>query len=441
MYFYARRYLCVKTYVRSFPCRGHSLDIRLCFADPNMRILFRISSLLALLLLLLIIHSFYLFAVDSSPRQVVTHFGYVFYATSDIYACSALVNIHRLRHIFHTKYPVYLLASSAVSDTYKERFRERYSVTIIEHEPPPLAEQSSPYYRDVLLKLVSFNLLEWAPQLRRVLVLDSDQIILKSLDDAFTRVPSNVEVTAPHAYWLLGEPGATTAMIMVSLSASLWARMNASLTNIKEDMYDMDLVNSMFKGEMTLLPGNYVALNSHWETNEIPVWAQYRPVLPGRPTQNETVSSTVRDTSHPALEKARRDDAQNKNQAVAISTSTTTSAPNTLLPLSSPGAFTTYDPAIIDPLTLIFDKDVYVLHFTALGKPWTHTIEAVNKLRPKAHPLFAQQFLLWRVAAQQICPAVDIQGAGVHTVGGKKGWSGWANEDGESPSERFLDEV
>ncbi|KEF53650.1 uncharacterized protein A1O9_10050 [Exophiala aquamarina CBS 119918] len=402
-----------------------------------MRALFRISLLLALLLLLVILHSFYLFAGAQNPEQVATHFAYVFYATGDIYACSALVNIHRLRHLFHTKYPVYLLASSAVSDTYKEWSREQYDVTIIEHEPPPLAGQSSPYYHDVLLKLVSFNLLEWAPQLRRILVLDSDQIILKSLDDVFTQVPLNVEVAAAHAYWFSGDPGATTAMIMVSLSAPLWARMDSSLKNITEDVYDMDLINSMFRGEMALLPGNYVTLNSHWETKELPSWTQYRPVLPVQLPWNKTVSSTVQGSPPALLHHSKRKEAQNQTAA----TFPFSSAPNTLLPQSIPIAFTTYDPATIDPLTSIFHEDVYVLHFTALGKPWTHTIQAVNTLRPQAHPLFAQQFLLWRMAARQICPVVDMHGAGGNTVGGKTGWPGLGLQDGELPSDRFLDDV
>lgn len=99
-----------------------------------------------------------------------------------------------------------------------------------------------------------------------------------------------------------------------------------------------------------------------------------------------------------------------------------------------------YDPTVIDPLTLIFDNDVYILHFTALGKPWTYTIEGANKLRPQAHPLFTQQFLLWRLAAKQICPVVGMENAEGHTVGGKKGWSGLTDGNVEI-SQSFLDEL
>jgi hypothetical protein len=104
----------------------------------------------------------------------------------------------------------------------------------------------------------------------------------------------------------------------------------------------------------------------------------------------------------------------------------------------SAGTFTTYDPAVIDPLTSIFNEEVYILHFTALGKPWSYTVQSVRKRRPKAHPLFAQQFLLWRMAARQVCPVLDIHGIEVHQLGGKR-W--WVTEDGELPSDWFLDEV
>jgi len=82
----------------------------------------------------------------------------------------------------------------------------------------------------------------------------------------------------------------------------------------------------------------------------------------------------------------------------------TTSTMNTRTTFSNYEASVPYDPVVIDPLTSIFNEDVYILHFTALGKPWSYTVEGVMRQRPKAHPLFAQQFLLWHVAARHVCP-------------------------------------
>jgi hypothetical protein len=108
-----------------------------------------------------------------------------------------------------------------------------------------------------------------------------------------------------------------------------------------------------------------------------------------------------------------------------------------------------YDPALVDPLTSIFHNDVYVLHFTALGKPWSFTVQGVHRMRPDAHPLFAEQFLLWRRAAKYVCPALGLDGRGGNEVVGKKWNGGDEGEEGagygyilpEPVTGRFLDDV
>ena len=49
-------------------------------------------------------------------------------------------------------------------------------------------------------------------------------------------------------------------------------------------------------------------------------------------------------------------------------------------------------------------KNVKVMHYTALAKPWQKYLEEVKKARPDAHPLFAKGFEVWRVKAAEICP-------------------------------------
>jgi alpha-N-acetylglucosamine transferase len=100
-------------------------------------------------------------------------FSYVFYATNDDYACSALVNVQRLQTLFHTTARIVLLATSSVSDPFLAAFRAR-NVTVFIHEAPPLADGSVDYYQDVLLKLISFKLHHFDPSLKRILVLDAD---------------------------------------------------------------------------------------------------------------------------------------------------------------------------------------------------------------------------------------------------------------------------
>ena len=45
-----------------------------------------------------------------------------------------------------------------------------------------------------------------------------------------------------------------------------------------------------------------------------------------------------------------------------------------------------------------------VVHFTALGKPWTHSGKTVAAYRNDAHPVFAELFEMWRTTAQEVCP-------------------------------------
>ena len=365
-----------------------------------------------------------------SSKNPVDSFAYVFYATSNLYACSALVNVHRLRRLFRTPHPIYLLASNGVSKAYVSIFWERYNVTIIEHQPPPLPPNSAPYYQDVLLKLVSFGLHHWAPRVKRIIVLDSDQLILRSLDDVFTKVPPEVEVAAPQAYWY-DEPFATSALMMVSLSEPLWERMNSSLVSIAADKYDMDIINAEFKDEIMLLPGEYVTLNSHWETKGIPAWSRFRKdyirwPLEGRKSFTEKSQSNQgkregRLGNSPSVETSQYP----KQRASAVVKNTTNSHQ------------LSYDHALFDPLTLIFYTDVYVLHYTALGKPWSSTVDDVHEQRPESHPLFAEQFLLWRTAAKYLCPALDPGDNGAYQIAGKA----YFVDNVKEVSKRFLDEI
>ena len=45
-----------------------------------------------------------------------------------------------------------------------------------------------------------------------------------------------------------------------------------------------------------------------------------------------------------------------------------------------------------------------VLHFFAVGKPWTYSPEQINIVRRDAHPLLAEQFRMWRDMAADVCP-------------------------------------
>ena len=296
---------------------------------------------------------------------------------------------------------------------------------------------------------------------------------LTGLDSLFGRVEGGlVDVAGPHAYWLGGGGGAvtsvTSAMMVVQLSEALWARMEAALERVKlesrVDVYDMDLINQEFfkpgrgwdgggDGDNGLvLPGEFCTLNSHWEVGEVPAWSRFRQdhirwpregwralgqdravrgEQKGKQGRGPSLGSMVVESG--AEGHRSRDEEAKRN--------------GTLTHRMGKGDVLRYDPGLVDPLTSIFHNDVYVLHFMALGKPWSFTMQGVHQMRPDAHPLFAEQFLLWRRAAKYVCPPLPLDEKGGNEVVGKKynygdeGGEGGDWHAAEAVTERLLDDV
>ena len=203
-------------------------------------------------------------AVDENPVPEVAGFGqekyaYVFYAPSDTYACSVLVNIWRL-HALGASLPIHAIASTQVSNPNIQALKKIASVHI--QQPPPLHGNGGGYYQDCLLKLLAFKMHELGG-LTRILLLDSDQLIMKNMDHLFQDLP-NVDLAAPRAYWLGKEFLASTFM-MITLSDRLWESVKNALDQIGPKKFDMDLVNELLGDTVMLLSGEYVTLNSHWE--------------------------------------------------------------------------------------------------------------------------------------------------------------------------------
>lgn len=317
-------------------------------------------------------------------------FAYVFYATSNSYACSALVNIHQLQTLGSTV-PIHVLASEKVSKAYINAFATAGVKTHVEITPK-LPLQQGHYYEDCLLKLVVFKMHKLDPSLNRVLLFDSDQLILKHFDNLFSDIPP-VDLAAPRAYWLRTEEAVfSSAFMLINLSDRLWDKVNKTLPTGDDDFggaepkVDMDILNDVLGDTATVLSGEYVTLNSHWETWDLPNW--YHP-------EDRQNSSHIH--SNNPVKMANR--------------------------LGRPTGPITH-PRIDDQMSLATvksdmvyseDSDIYkhlvelyeytpIIHFTALGKPWMYTMEEVVQQRQDAHPAFALQFDHWNTIAEQFCP-------------------------------------
>src|SRR5690606_11671900 len=120
-----------------------------------------------------------------------------------------------------------------------------------------------------------FRLHRILPHLKRIIVLDSDQLILRNLDPLFELPP--VDVAAPVAYWLGDKglksvPGVTSTLMLVQPNDETWGIVERGMRNMKTGMYDMDVVNKVFASRTMVLPGRFCTLNSHWEAGDLPAW-------------------------------------------------------------------------------------------------------------------------------------------------------------------------
>ena len=62
---------------------------------------------------------------------------------------------------------------------------------------------------------------------------------------------------------------------------------------------------------------------------------------------------------------------------------------------------------LMETLQKVYDEEVKVLHFTAIGKPWSVTENDVRNSKPDAHPLLAEHFRTWRMKAKEVCPGFE----------------------------------
>lgn len=214
--------------------------------------------------------------------------AYAFYAANDEYMCSALVNIYRLQ-ILNT--PTEIIYTIIIPDNYKPNPRYQMAadrlgarLTLV---PPLLGPTLNGYYRDCMAKLYVFNLTDYD----RIVYLDSDSLILRPLHILFD-LPDAAWLAAPRAYWL--DPGKlregcgsvswnkadgpqvglqmkfTSALLVVSPSTHVWKRIIDTYfpdgkPQLQMGHFDMDILNILFKDEVTLLRGeSLLALTIHW---------------------------------------------------------------------------------------------------------------------------------------------------------------------------------
>ncbi|KAK0658686.1 family 8 putative glycosyltransferase [Cercophora samala] len=115
-------------------------------------------------------------------------------------------------------------------------------------------------------KLLAFNQTQYS----RVLSLDSDAVLLGSLDELFT-LPSS-PVAMPRAYWLYPDEKKLASHIMlVEPSTDEFQRVLDATNEGGEDEYDMEILNTLYQDSALVIPHRRYALLTQvfrWEDGE-----------------------------------------------------------------------------------------------------------------------------------------------------------------------------
>lgn len=104
-------------------------------------------------------------------------------------------------------------------------------------------------WADSYTKLLAFNLTSFD----RVLALDSDGVVLQNLDALF--LLPKAPLAMPYTYW--GMPTGwqfSSQMLLLEPSSSTFEKVEHAIRNAKPDEYDMDILNTLFKGQILKIP-------------------------------------------------------------------------------------------------------------------------------------------------------------------------------------------
>lgn len=202
-------------------------------------------------------------------------FAYVQYATTQDYLCNALMIFDQLESLKTRPdrvliYPNHWgvpdeeeptlpqglkrVKKNPVTTKLLRLARDKYHVRL-----DPVSElryqATESTWRSSFTKIMAFNLTQY----KRVLVLDSDAFVLKSLDDLFLRKHTFAKppLAAPLAYW---EPAdgldimVTSGFMLIDPSNESYEKVLAASQTRPEFDYDMEVINNVFGGEIEILP-------------------------------------------------------------------------------------------------------------------------------------------------------------------------------------------
>ncbi|KAJ3269292.1 hypothetical protein HDV01_001621 [Terramyces sp. JEL0728] len=188
--------------------------------------------------------------------------AYMFYVTSKPYACSVMVFAERFE--LFKKDPsidILTLVSGLDSATIKRMNGMGIKTENVEvhYSTGDTNEFNRELYKDSNTKLQIFK--DWGYD--KFVFLDADSILMGNIDHLFD-LPDVPTFWAPRAFWLEEkyQPAFTSILIVGKPSKSIF---DASVALSKQDdtIYDMDILNKLYRHQIGMLPNIYAILNRH----------------------------------------------------------------------------------------------------------------------------------------------------------------------------------
>ncbi len=204
-------------------------------------------------------------------------FAYVFYTSNSYYFCPALINVYRLVHdvkIDLKETDIVILTTDDWKIGLDMCTRKCFgaNLKIIRVPPAPKGLGVNSKYEQCYVRFEALKLYQY----KRVIILDSDGLVLKNMDHLFHLDLEGNSIAASLAYWLPQRPWLTSILLVLEPSKSISDLVHTYLN--KENLtyvakyasgntYDMDILNFLFLREnrTKILPRYYALLDDYFK--------------------------------------------------------------------------------------------------------------------------------------------------------------------------------
>ncbi|KAF1993522.1 glycosyltransferase family 8 protein [Amniculicola lignicola CBS 123094] len=185
-------------------------------------------------------------------------YAYTQYVTNEIYLCNAVMVFDSLERLKSKADRVMMYPQEWTPELEKHNMtiigrhmmkaRERYGVKLVPVQVQSF-EHQEPTWQASFTKLLAFD----QTQYKRVINVDSDATILKSLDSLFFLPPTPLAL--PRAYWLPEKPHFLTSILLVITPSTFeFSRLQAAIKHHEPTDFDMEILNNLYGTSALVLP-------------------------------------------------------------------------------------------------------------------------------------------------------------------------------------------